>query len=105
TSPNLVGFNEPPCLPAHAAPVPEAAKQSARTRHAAAMADDVAPCTASGYLDPSYWDGRFGKEEHYEWFKDFSHFRHLLAPLLSPSLSVSAPRASSPNYSHHFRGS
>ncbi|KAI4966694.1 hypothetical protein ZWY2020_037050 [Hordeum vulgare] len=31
-------------------------------------------------------DGRFDKEEHYEWFKDFSHFRHLLAPLLSPSL-------------------
>ncbi|KAF8650956.1 hypothetical protein HU200_063644 [Digitaria exilis] len=35
-------------------------------------------------------DERFGKEEHYEWFKDFSHFRHLLAPLLSPSLSVRA---------------
>ncbi|KAL6848847.1 hypothetical protein ACP4OV_021430 [Aristida adscensionis] len=33
-------------------------------------------------------DERFGKEEHYEWFKDFFHFRHLLAPLLSPSLSV-----------------
>jgi len=55
---------------------------------AAAADDDVAPPTASGYLDPSYWDERFGKEEHYEWFKDFSHFRHLLAPLLSPSLSV-----------------
>ncbi|BAT14458.1 Os11g0557700, partial [Oryza sativa Japonica Group] len=54
----------------------------------AAMADDVAPRTASAYLDPSYWDERFGKEEHYEWFKDFSHFRHLLAPLLSPSISV-----------------
>ncbi|KAL6654811.1 hypothetical protein ACP70R_008276 [Stipagrostis hirtigluma subsp. patula] len=54
----------------------------------AAAADDVAPRAASGYLDPSYWDERFGKEEHYEWFKDFSHFRHLLAPLLSPSLSV-----------------
>uniref|UniRef100_A0A0E0F6I9 Methyltransferase domain-containing protein n=1 Tax=Oryza meridionalis TaxID=40149 RepID=A0A0E0F6I9_9ORYZ len=52
------------------------------------MADDVAPRTASAYLDPSYWDERFGKEEHYEWFKDFSHFRHLLAPLLSPSISV-----------------
>ncbi|KAK3120303.1 hypothetical protein QOZ80_9AG0685390 [Eleusine coracana subsp. coracana] len=53
-----------------------------------AAADDVAPPTASAYLDPTYWDERFGKEEHYEWFKDFSHFRHLLAPLLSPSLSV-----------------
>uniref|UniRef100_A0A8I6YFV2 Methyltransferase domain-containing protein n=1 Tax=Hordeum vulgare subsp. vulgare TaxID=112509 RepID=A0A8I6YFV2_HORVV len=50
------------------------------------MADNITPCTASSYLDPSYWDGRFDKEEHYEWFKDFSHFRHLLAPLLSPSL-------------------
>ncbi|KAL6896756.1 hypothetical protein ACP4OV_007328 [Aristida adscensionis] len=53
-----------------------------------AAAADVAPRAASAYLDPSYWDERFGKEEHYEWFKDFSHFRNLLAPLLSPSLSV-----------------
>ncbi|XP_062183460.1 uncharacterized protein LOC133887497 isoform X3 [Phragmites australis] len=53
-----------------------------------AAADDVAPRAASAYLDPTYWDQRFGKEEHYEWFKDFSHFRHLLAPLLSPSVSV-----------------
>ncbi|KAG8090673.1 hypothetical protein GUJ93_ZPchr0011g28405 [Zizania palustris] len=52
------------------------------------MADDFAPRTASAYLDPSYWDERFGKEEHYEWFKEFSHFRHLLAPLLSSSISV-----------------
>ncbi|CAM0879107.1 unnamed protein product [Alopecurus aequalis] len=52
------------------------------------MADDLARCTASAYLDPSYWDQRFGKEEHYEWFKDLSHFRHLLAPLLSPDISV-----------------
>uniref|UniRef100_A0A0D9XT75 Uncharacterized protein n=1 Tax=Leersia perrieri TaxID=77586 RepID=A0A0D9XT75_9ORYZ len=63
-----------------------------RRRHLltpASMADeDVAPRTASAYLDPSYWDERFGKEEHYEWFKDFSHFRHLLAPLISPSTSV-----------------
>ncbi|CAM0873792.1 unnamed protein product [Alopecurus aequalis] len=60
----------------------------ARTPGAAAMADDVAPCNTSAYLDPSYWDQRFGKEEHYEWLKDFSHLRHLLAPLLSPSISV-----------------
>uniref|UniRef100_A0ACD5WWB7 Uncharacterized protein n=1 Tax=Avena sativa TaxID=4498 RepID=A0ACD5WWB7_AVESA len=52
------------------------------------MDDDVAPCTALAYLDPSYWDQRFEKEEHYEWLKDFSHFRHLLTPLLSPSISV-----------------
>jgi SAM-dependent methyltransferase len=36
-------------------------------------------------------DQRFGKEEHYEWLKDFSHFRHLLSPLLSPSTSVRRP--------------
>ncbi|XP_072990887.1 uncharacterized protein [Typha latifolia] len=46
------------------------------------------PDAASAYLDPHYWDARFSSEEHYEWFKDFSHFRHLLLPLLSPSLSV-----------------
>ncbi|KAI4295568.1 hypothetical protein L6164_035602 [Bauhinia variegata] len=36
------------------------------------------PATASAYLDPGYWDERFSKEEHYEWFKDYSHFRHLI---------------------------
>ncbi|KAF3323764.1 Endothelin-converting enzyme 2 [Carex littledalei] len=49
---------------------------------------DVAPRTVSGYLDPTYWEERFSSEEHYEWLKDYSHFRHLLTPLLSPSLSV-----------------
>ncbi|CAM8981304.1 unnamed protein product [Rhodiola kirilowii] len=39
---------------------------------------DVAPATASAYLDPQYWNERFSSEEHYEWFKDYSHFRHLI---------------------------
>uniref|UniRef100_A0A2P2KBI5 Methyltransferase-like protein 13 isoform X1 n=1 Tax=Rhizophora mucronata TaxID=61149 RepID=A0A2P2KBI5_RHIMU len=38
---------------------------------------DVVPSTALAYLDPRYWDERFSDEEHYEWCKDYSHFRHL----------------------------
>ncbi|KAJ3675662.1 hypothetical protein LUZ60_004704 [Juncus effusus] len=44
--------------------------------------------SASAYKNPSYWEERFTAEEHYEWMKDYSHFRHLLSPLLFPSLSV-----------------
>ncbi|XP_010906905.2 uncharacterized protein [Elaeis guineensis] len=46
------------------------------------------PRSASAYLNPRYWDDRFASEEHYEWFKDYSQFRHLLHPLLNPALSV-----------------
>ncbi|WOK92241.1 hypothetical protein Cni_G00932 [Canna indica] len=49
---------------------------------------DVAPSTAAAYLDPHYWDERFASEEHYEWFKDYSHFQHILRPFLNPSHSV-----------------
>ncbi|KAG6515082.1 hypothetical protein ZIOFF_025465 [Zingiber officinale] len=49
---------------------------------------DVAPLNAASYLDPHYWDERFAAEEHYEWFKDYSHFQHLLRPFLNPSHSV-----------------
>ncbi|KAJ7978402.1 methyltransferase-like protein 13 [Quillaja saponaria] len=38
----------------------------------------IPPSTASAYLDPQYWNERFSKEEHYEWLKDYSHFRHLI---------------------------
>ncbi|XP_057451119.1 uncharacterized protein LOC130743031 [Lotus japonicus] len=44
--------------------------------------------TALEYLNPSYWDERFSKEEKYEWFKDYSHFRHLIQPHLTPHSSV-----------------
>ncbi|GAB2229664.1 hypothetical protein Droror1_Dr00013914 [Drosera rotundifolia] len=50
--------------------------------------EDVVPATASAYLDPSYWDERFSKEEHYEWFKDYSHFRHLILRHVNPTSSV-----------------
>ncbi|XP_022136226.1 methyltransferase-like protein 13 [Momordica charantia] len=53
-----------------------------------AQDESVAPATALAYLDPNYWDERFSKEEHYEWFKDYSHFRHLILPLLKPDSSV-----------------
>ncbi|KAM7251320.1 hypothetical protein ACFE04_023203 [Oxalis oulophora] len=50
--------------------------------------NDVCPSTASAYLDPHYWDERFSNEEHYEWFKDYSHFRHLIHPHIKPNSSV-----------------
>ncbi|XP_024529589.1 EEF1A lysine methyltransferase 4 [Selaginella moellendorffii] len=37
------------------------------------MAEDV-----RSYLEPSYWDERFSRESHYEWFKDYSQFQHLI---------------------------
>ncbi|GAV67116.1 Methyltransf_31 domain-containing protein [Cephalotus follicularis] len=48
----------------------------------------VCPSTALAYLDPQYWDERFSNEEHYEWFKDYSHFRHLIQPHVKPTSSV-----------------
>ncbi|XP_010526928.1 PREDICTED: methyltransferase-like protein 13 [Tarenaya hassleriana] len=46
------------------------------------------PSSALAYLDPHYWDERFSSEEHYEWFKDYSHFRHLIQNNVKPSSSV-----------------
>ncbi|KAF9620208.1 hypothetical protein IFM89_010943 [Coptis chinensis] len=48
---------------------------------------DFTPSTASAYLDPNYWDKRFSSEEHYEWFKDYSHFQHLIQQHISPTSS------------------
>ncbi|XP_074562872.1 uncharacterized protein LOC141819475 isoform X2 [Curcuma longa] len=47
------------------------------------MVAAVAPWTS-----PRSPDERFAAEEHYEWFKDYSHFQHLLRPFLNPSHSV-----------------
>ncbi|WVZ04178.1 hypothetical protein V8G54_024984 [Vigna mungo] len=52
------------------------------------MEDTPTPSTALAYLNPSYWDERFSKEEEYEWFKDYSHFRHLIQPHLTPHSAV-----------------
>ncbi|KAL8518458.1 hypothetical protein ACS0TY_009728 [Phlomoides rotata] len=51
---------------------------------------DVAPATASAYLDLNYWDRRFAQEEHYEWFKDYSHFRHLILQYIKPNFNLCA---------------
>ncbi|XP_057851602.1 uncharacterized protein LOC131061789 [Cryptomeria japonica] len=37
------------------------------------------PASALVYLNPQYWDERFVEEDHYEWFKEYSHFRHLVS--------------------------
>lgn len=50
--------------------------------------DTVAPSSVLTYLDPHYWNDRFSKEEHYEWLKDYSHFRHLILDHIHPNFSV-----------------
>ncbi|CAN1843060.1 EEF1A lysine methyltransferase 4 [Linum perenne] len=49
---------------------------------------EVAPSSVLGYLEPHYWDDRFSNEEHYEWLKDYSHFRHLILAHIPPTSSV-----------------
>lgn len=39
-------------------------------------------------FDFIYRNERFKKEEHYEWFKDYSHFRHLIQAHINPNSSV-----------------
>lgn len=48
----------------------------------------VGPCSTLEYLNPQYWDERFSTEEHYEWFKDYSHFQHLIKQHVKPCSSV-----------------
>ena len=43
------------------------------------------PEKTADYLLPSYWNNRFGDEEKYDWFKDYSTFKHLLQPHLKAS--------------------
>ncbi|XP_058069155.1 uncharacterized protein LOC131218562 isoform X3 [Magnolia sinica] len=50
--------------------------------------DVAAPSSALAYLDPHYWDRRFSFEEHYEWFKEYSHFQHLIQQHIKSSDSV-----------------
>ncbi|KAI4342371.1 hypothetical protein MLD38_027009 [Melastoma candidum] len=49
---------------------------------------DTIPSSATDYLNPRYWDERFSEEEHYEWFKGYSHFRHLVLQRVVPGSSV-----------------
>ncbi|CAH1451073.1 unnamed protein product [Lactuca virosa] len=48
----------------------------------------VGPPSVLEYLDPNYWNERFTSEDHYEWLKDYSHFRHLIQQHIKPSSSV-----------------
>ncbi|XP_057964242.1 uncharacterized protein LOC131155253 isoform X2 [Malania oleifera] len=48
----------------------------------------VGPPTALAYLDPQYWNERFSNEDHYEWFKDYSHFRDLIQHHVKPNSSI-----------------
>ncbi|XP_063935953.1 uncharacterized protein LOC108225365 isoform X2 [Daucus carota subsp. sativus] len=48
----------------------------------------VGPSSTLEYLNPQYWDERFSTEEHYEWFKDYSHFQHLIKEHFKPNSSV-----------------
>ncbi|KAL4555682.1 hypothetical protein LXL04_038310 [Taraxacum kok-saghyz] len=48
----------------------------------------VGPASVSEYLDPNYWNDRFTSEDHYEWLKDYSHFRHLIHQHVKPSSHV-----------------
>ncbi|MFS7998774.1 putative endothelin-converting enzyme 1 [Helianthus anomalus] len=48
----------------------------------------VGPPSVLAYLDPNYWNERFTSEDHYEWLKDYSHFRHLIHQHIKPASSV-----------------
>ncbi|KVI10783.1 hypothetical protein Ccrd_010851 [Cynara cardunculus var. scolymus] len=48
----------------------------------------VGPPSVLAYLDPNYWNDRFTCEDHYEWLKDYSHFRHLIQQHITPTSSV-----------------
>ncbi|KAJ9561006.1 hypothetical protein OSB04_006166 [Centaurea solstitialis] len=48
----------------------------------------VGPPSVLAYLDPNYWNDRFTSEDHYEWLKDYSHFRHLIQQHITPTSSV-----------------
>lgn len=46
------------------------------------------PDNNAQYLENSYWNTRFEGEQQYDWFKDYSQFKHLCIPHIQPSDSV-----------------
>lgn len=46
------------------------------------------PSNNAQYLEDDYWNTRFEAEQQYDWFKDYSHFKHLLTPHIQPSNSI-----------------
>jgi hypothetical protein len=50
--------------------------------------------TSSSSSSCCFRDERFSNEEHYEWFKEYSHFRHLIQAHIKPTSSVLPPSLS-----------
>lgn len=48
------------------------------------MADPM-PDNNAQYLENEYWNSRFQDEQQYDWFKEYSHFKHLFTPQIQPS--------------------
>ena len=46
------------------------------------------PDNNAQYLQGEYWNNRFHNEQQYDWFKDFSEFKHLCVQHLHPGDSV-----------------
>lgn len=46
------------------------------------------PSNNAQYLENDYWNTRFEAEQQYDWFKDYSQFKHLLTPHIQPSNSI-----------------
>lgn len=46
------------------------------------------PETNVQYLQGDYWNNRFQNEQQYDWFKDFSEFKHLCVKHLRPDDSI-----------------
>lgn len=42
------------------------------------------PQSSAAYAQREYWEERFESEDQYEWFSDYSQFRHLLQPHIPP---------------------
>ncbi|KAL8096999.1 uncharacterized protein LOC141684418 [Apium graveolens] len=63
-------------------------KVQENTQEVSCKKGSVGPSSTLEYLNPHYWDERFSSEEHYEWFKDYSHFQHLIKQHVKPNASV-----------------
>lgn len=46
------------------------------------------PQSTNEYALPEYWEQRFERETHYEWFGDYHAFRDLVRPDLKPSSRI-----------------
>jgi ubiquinone/menaquinone biosynthesis C-methylase UbiE len=51
-------------------------------------ADDVIPDDVNEYKRKEYWDGRFEREDHYEWLRSFADIAPMLQKHLRPNDTV-----------------